>query len=141
MVDEADGRTVAVRVEISGETEAHSEFSNDPERWRNEFRAASNDLGNVWLEKISFNTRRISDSAPLSSSIGVLLSSLHDSAQDDERIAEAFSDQEVQRMLDKLPREAKATAEESGGSMETQCLEKAKATIEAMLAPKNSSQT
>ena len=141
IVDEADGRIVAIRVEISGETEAHSEFSDDPERWRNQFRAASNGLGNVWLEKISFNTRRISDPAPLSSSIGMLLSSLHDSAQDDERITEAFSDKEIQSMLAQLPREAKDTAEESGSSMEAQCLEKAKATIEALLAPKNSNQT
>lgn len=50
---------LAVRVEIMGATKAHRELLSNPDRWKNELRAAATDIsgGTVWLEKIRFATR------------------------------------------------------------------------------------
>jgi DNA repair exonuclease SbcCD nuclease subunit len=55
---DADGRLVAIRLSITGETHLHRVFVAERERLVNEFRAAVNDagLGAAWLERVKFGT-------------------------------------------------------------------------------------
>ena len=58
IVDNNDGRPMALRVIISGRCVAHKELATDLEKWTNEIRAAATDenAGMVWIEKIKLNT-------------------------------------------------------------------------------------
>ncbi len=56
--DNAQGRLLAVRLEITGASSAHTQLASDPEGWEQQVRAAVADLDDsVWIEKIRFNTR------------------------------------------------------------------------------------
>lgn len=59
----ADGRVLAARVVITGQTRAHSALMGDVDRFVNELRAAAIDgLGDgVWLEKIKVETQAMID--------------------------------------------------------------------------------
>jgi DNA repair exonuclease SbcCD nuclease subunit len=59
ILDENEGRPLAARVLIQGETPAHSELLANVDRWSNEIRAAALDTSGhkVWIEKIKFHTR------------------------------------------------------------------------------------
>ena len=59
ILDENEGRPLAARVLIQGETPAHSELLANVDRWGNEIRAAALDTSGhkVWIEKIKFHTR------------------------------------------------------------------------------------
>lgn len=58
-VRDADGRALALRLELVGASEAHAELQREPERWRNELLAAALDegRGDLWVESIRLNTR------------------------------------------------------------------------------------
>lgn len=55
----ADGRALAVRLRLCGETDAHASLMRDPERWKGEIRAAAIEEGpdEIWIEQIRFDTR------------------------------------------------------------------------------------
>jgi len=57
--DAAEGRPVAVRLELQGACAAHSILHADRERWAQEYRALATGLGGtgIWLEKVSIKTR------------------------------------------------------------------------------------
>ncbi len=65
---DSDGRTVAVRLTLTGSTAAHASLQRHAERWENALRAAANDVGGegIWLEKVRFDTRGAVDLEPLS---------------------------------------------------------------------------
>jgi DNA repair exonuclease SbcCD nuclease subunit len=65
-MSEAKGRTAAVRVTIIGACSAHGAFMKDPEKWRNELKAAAINVGGggIWLEKIIFATSSSSPQLP-----------------------------------------------------------------------------
>ena len=53
----AEGRSVAVRVEIAGDCPAHRNLAAEPQRWTNEIRAVAQDVGGgVWVEKVALAT-------------------------------------------------------------------------------------
>jgi DNA repair protein SbcD/Mre11 len=58
LVGGSDGRPIAARIEVSGACRAHEMITADPHRWTNEIRAVVHDLGrgNVWIEKVKFQT-------------------------------------------------------------------------------------
>ena len=58
MVKQAEGRSLAVRVEIAGACAAHRTLSAEPARWTNEIRAAAQDVGcgGLWVEKVLLDT-------------------------------------------------------------------------------------
>ena len=58
LADAADGRALAVRVEIEGASSVHSTVAAEPIRWKNEIRAAGQDVraGSVWIEKVKLRT-------------------------------------------------------------------------------------
>ncbi|MEW8333768.1 MAG: DNA repair exonuclease [Candidatus Thiodiazotropha sp.] len=57
--DDADGRPVAVRLELRGACPAHSVLHADRDRWTQEYRALATGLGGsgIWLERVSIKTR------------------------------------------------------------------------------------
>lgn len=106
---QAGGRLLAARVVLRGNTAAQRELAGDPERYAAELRAAALDVaeGEVWLEKIAFETQGALDAATLSvrdDAIGQLAGSLVGLLDDREALLE------LPKVLDdlkaKLPREA-----------------------------------
>jgi DNA repair exonuclease SbcCD nuclease subunit len=56
--DLAENRTLAIRVELTGSSTLHAELLSQHAHWTQEFRALAASLGDLWLEKIIFKTRR-----------------------------------------------------------------------------------
>jgi DNA repair exonuclease SbcCD nuclease subunit len=54
----ADGRPVALRLQLTGESPIHAELHRDSAPLTEEFRALAAGLGEMWLEKVVFATRR-----------------------------------------------------------------------------------
>ena len=61
----ADGRALAIRVELAGSTACHDELSANPHHWVQEIRAlaAGVSSADVWIEKVGFATGRPVDLA------------------------------------------------------------------------------
>lgn len=64
-LDEADGRPLAVRVELVGRTPLHATLHQQPERVLNEVRAAATRLGELWVEKLVLSCRPPGDAASI----------------------------------------------------------------------------
>jgi len=61
-IDPDNDRIFALRLTITGRTEAHAELVLNQELYRNQIRAVSFEIGeNIWLEKIRFKTRTVID--------------------------------------------------------------------------------
>jgi DNA repair exonuclease SbcCD nuclease subunit len=54
----SDGRPLIVRLVLCGTTALHGKLHENLSHWQEEFRAVAASLGDVWLEKIVFNTRK-----------------------------------------------------------------------------------
>lgn len=52
----ADGRLLAAQVALRGACAAHGRISARPEQFLNQLRSLTNDLGNVWLERVRIET-------------------------------------------------------------------------------------
>ncbi|KIX12565.1 metallophosphoesterase family protein [Dethiosulfatarculus sandiegensis] len=63
LMEENQGQVLGLRVEITGQTPAHGELNQNPERWHNELRSLVADVTSeqAWVEKIILKT-----AAPLS---------------------------------------------------------------------------
>ena len=106
-MEAAEGRLLAARVLVVGVSPAHRELSDDPESWKNQIRAAVADLGGeVWVEKIRFDTRLPMDLDALLAHddpvAGLLrtLRNLRDEPKALEEFGQAFGD-----LKNKLPHE------------------------------------
>jgi DNA repair exonuclease SbcCD nuclease subunit len=102
-----------LRVSVEGETSAHEEITEDPERWLNEIRAVAVDEGGdrCWVEKVRIRTRpppakgRKPDGA-----VGELLGLVEELIADPEALSGLSA--ELADLEKKLPREFKETAED-----------------------------
>lgn len=56
--DEADDRTVALRLVLTGRCPVHAQLLDRTFLWTEEFRAIAESIGDVWLEKVKFKTTR-----------------------------------------------------------------------------------
>lgn len=56
--DEADNRTVALRLILTGPCPVHAKLLDRTFLWTEEFRAIAESIGDVWLEKVTFKTTR-----------------------------------------------------------------------------------
>ena len=52
-----EGQTLAVRIHVTGACAGHEDIATKPDRWLNEIRTVATDLGDVWVEKVLFETR------------------------------------------------------------------------------------
>ncbi len=107
-VSEAEGKLLCVRVSVTGSTRAHSALALDSERWQNEVRAASLDVGRgaAWVEKVLLRTRPEGDVEALRARqdpVGALLRTL-DAVRSDEVELGALVE-ELSELRRKLPQE------------------------------------
>ena len=106
-LEENEGLPLAVRIEISGMSEAHRDLGSDPERWSNEIRSAAIDAGSgqVWVEKIRLQTspRARTGAGQTGGPIDELLHYLDELGTDPEQLAGLTKD--LGDLMKKLPRE------------------------------------
>jgi DNA repair protein SbcD/Mre11 len=101
---QADGRPLAVRLVLEGTTPLHGRLHENSAHWHEEFRAVAANLGDVWLEKILFNTRKeqqtvedFADDSPLNA----LLKSVESLQFDTSRLLDLIPD--FDQLRSKLP--------------------------------------
>lgn len=100
----ADGRTVAARIILNGETELHPELIHRPGDLRSQILAlAAGDGGRVWIEKVKIDTVRPATHAPNGSALGALEHILGSAEFDAELIAAIGTD--LKGITAQLPRE------------------------------------
>ena len=101
---QADGRPLAVRLVLEGTTPLHGRLHENSAHWHEEFRAVAANLGDVWLEKILFNTRKeqqtvedLADDSPLTA----MLKSVESLQFDTSRLLDLIPD--FDQLRSKLP--------------------------------------
>lgn len=57
-IDQADGKTLALRLVLTGRCPVHAQLLDRTAQWTEEFRGIAAGFGNVWLEKVKFQTTR-----------------------------------------------------------------------------------
>ncbi|MEA2600589.1 MAG: repair protein SbcD/Mre11 [Acidobacteriota bacterium] len=107
-VEGADGRTLAVRIEMGGACEIHEELRRDSERWNQEVRALATRFGGdgVWIERIVLRTRRAEELDPVldrEDALGGLAASIRELEGDDVRLISLA--EELADLKRKLPAE------------------------------------
>jgi len=107
---EADGRPLAVRVEVFGPCPAHGELVAQPHRWTNEIRAAAQDVsgGEVWIEKVKIETIPPPSgelNRPADGPVGELIRYVEELKTDAAGLDSLGT--ELAELLDKLPAELK----------------------------------
>lgn len=98
--ESADGRALAVRIEVTGPAACHNEIAANPDHWIQEIRAlaAGVSCADVWIEKVRFATDRPIDTSAFAArddALGSLLLELvaaTDSADEVTALREALAD-------------------------------------------------
>jgi hypothetical protein len=106
--DDADGRSVAVRLELRGACAAHSVLHADRERWTQEYRALATGLGGagIWLERVSIKTRpsvSLDEALKRDDALSGLLSAIQDMELDGSVLQDLTKD--ITSLRQKLPAE------------------------------------
>ncbi len=57
-LDQTEGKPLALRLALTGECPVHTQLLDRTAQWTEEFRSIAASLGDVWLEKIQFQTSR-----------------------------------------------------------------------------------
>lgn len=57
-LDQANGKTLALRLVLTGRCPVHAQLLDRTTQWTEEFRGIAAGFGNVWLEKVKFQTSR-----------------------------------------------------------------------------------
>jgi DNA repair exonuclease SbcCD nuclease subunit len=111
LMEEHTGIPLVVRVIFSGESLAHHDLVSDPDRWKNEIRAAAADISGetVWVEKIRVRTRLPGQSVSpdfTGSPVGQL-SGMIESLLNDPDALDQLVQAELSALAAKLPPEVK----------------------------------
>ncbi|QEH35257.1 putative metallophosphoesterase YhaO [Aquisphaera giovannonii] len=106
-----DDRLLALRVEVSGTSEAHAALASQAARWTNEIRQAAIHAGDgrVWVEKVLFRTRpprELSEELMADAPLAELAAFLDELRGDDARL-EALRSRALDDLVRKLPAEMK----------------------------------
>lgn len=113
--DGLDGRTLAMRLILTGATPAHTDLMNDPVRWINEIRRCGTDmgLGRAWVEKVVFKTHTPIDLGELAAREDALSELLRqmETLQNDEDALAALVGVELKPMIDRVNRDLGTTEE------------------------------
>ena len=107
-MEKSDGYLLAMRLQIVGACKAHGELVLNAERWGSEIRMSATDVGggNVWVEKIRFETEIQADLDEMMARddpVGGLLRSLHRLEASDETLLDLVP--ELSELKRKLPAE------------------------------------
>ena len=108
-LQEAEDRSLAVRVRITGQSPAHRLLMKQADHWREQLRHSVLDAfeSRVWLEKIQFQTQLNSrpETRELDATYGDLIAGIHDLVPGDEVLAEVR--EHLDGMLGKLPKDVR----------------------------------
>ncbi len=104
--DSADGRVVAVRVEVVGTCRAHARIGEEPERAEAEIRNLARDVGPgvLWVEKVKLRTTPPRSIVAEDGPIGVLLQLIDELRSDPDRLR-TLAAAELADLKKKLPSE------------------------------------
>lgn len=105
-LDRADGRPLALRLELTGKCPVHSNLFDRMAHWIEEFKAIAAGVGNIWLEKIDFQTGRktdLEDTAGENTPVAGLLQSFEKLKLDADTLTELLPELSV--LKSKLPPE------------------------------------
>jgi len=107
-VDDADGRLLAARIQLTGASSLHGSLHRDSQHWRAQALAIAQDFGEeaVWIEKLRVGTTPIYDLAELASRDALtktVLESLDTAANTLTALPDGITE-----MLDVLPQELRA---------------------------------
>jgi DNA repair exonuclease SbcCD nuclease subunit len=103
-LDLADGRTLALRLVLTGRSLVHGQLHRSTARWTEEFRGIAAAFGNLWLEKVNFQTRRpvnLADALSGDTPVAGLLRSIQQSALDGHTLLDLVP--ELAALNSKLP--------------------------------------
>ncbi len=106
--DEADGRPLAVRVEITGASPVHRQLAAEPGRFENEIRGLAHDVDAVpvWIEKVKLRTSlppNVEQALAADGALAELIAYLAQLRTDPQQLATLAA--ELQPLLEKLPPE------------------------------------
>jgi DNA repair exonuclease SbcCD nuclease subunit len=116
----ADGRLLAVRVELTGTSAVHYALWEDAVRWESEIRAAATDLApdGIWVERILFRTFGIADVDAARNDdgpLGALLSTLDRYRADPDLVRDELDGtrqlREIRELAGRLAHDGDLTAE------------------------------
>lgn len=100
----ANGRPLAIRLALEGTTPLHGRLHENSAHWHEEFRAVAANFGDIWIEKILFNTHKeqqpvenFADDSPLA----VLQKSVEGLHFDTSRLLDLIPD--FEQLRSKLP--------------------------------------
>jgi DNA repair exonuclease SbcCD nuclease subunit len=100
----AGARLLAYRVETQGRGPFHSQLSSGLERWTNELRNLSNQLGgHAWFEKLVMSSGNLPSTVEADESLSHLLNGIRSRAQDPATL-QSLSEELFEGLLRKLPR-------------------------------------
>jgi DNA repair protein SbcD/Mre11 len=110
LLADCDGRALAVRVEVRGRTAAHDKLIVQRRQWTEELRSLTQDksAGNVWIEKVCFQTsppRDLDESAWADGPLGEVRRYIQELQTDKEAIGRLGG--ELADLRRKLPAELK----------------------------------
>lgn len=91
LVQNADGRTLVVRVTLRGPSAAHRAFQVAKERWENEIRARAAEHSELWLESVVFGTSPLIDVERVrqrKDAVGQVLRAAREVREDPERLVQ-----------------------------------------------------
>jgi len=108
--DDADGRPLAVRVEVSGPSKIHETVAAEPLRWEQQIRTLGHDAGDggVWIEKVKLRTSspaRLDETQPADGPIAELIRYIDEARSDSDLLASLAK--ELAPLKEKLPPELK----------------------------------
>jgi DNA repair exonuclease SbcCD nuclease subunit len=103
-LDQADGKTLALRLVLTGKCPIHTQLLDRTAQWTEGFRGISVGFGDVWLEKVKFKTTRkvsLDDILDEDTPIAGLLRSIHHLELDGDTLLELVP--ELSALKTKLP--------------------------------------
>ncbi|MCP4116958.1 MAG: DNA repair exonuclease [Desulfobacteraceae bacterium] len=105
-LDRAGGKTLALRLVLTGKCPVHAQLLDRTARWTEEFRGIAVGFGEVWLEKVKFQTSRKVETGEIfggDTPIAGLLESIQGLELDGDRLLELVP--ELASLKSKLPAE------------------------------------
>ena len=136
LVDQADGRPLAVRVEIVGSSRVHETVASEPLRWENEVRAAGQDAGagSVWIEKVRLLTSPlivVESTQPIDGPVAELIGLVSEARSDP--VLLAWLGDRLAPLQEKLPPELRGEGEAAIGLDSAETLRETLDHVEQML--------
>ncbi len=109
-IAQAGGKTLAIRLILTGSCPVHGKLHDKPILWTERFRGIAVELGNIWLEKVKFQTSRKKGFEKMpgkDTPIAGLLKSIQQVELDGDTIFELVP--ELSALKNKLPAEIQAS--------------------------------